>query len=177
MDNLLIVVDMQNDFIDGSLGTAEARKIVPNVVRKIEGHNGGILATQDTHFPSTYGASLEGQRLPIAHCEYYEHGWKLNEDVAAALSADDISAHCFVKLTFGSEELAEFVKCLAPSSIEIVGLCTDICVLANAVLIRTALPDTPITVDASCCAGVTPERHKTALDAMKCLNIDVISEE
>lgn len=168
---VLIVVDMQNDFIDGALGTEEAVKIVPNVKKKIEEYekNGSfIIFTQDTH-GENYLDTSEGKRLPIPHCIKDTHGW----EIADGLNANN--HEIILKDTFGYWiwDGYSFENC---ESIEIVGLCTDICVVTNALSIKTYFPETPIKVDASCCAGTTPELHKAALEVMKSCQIDIVGE-
>lgn len=172
MKKFLVVVDMQNDFIDGSLGTEEAVAIVPNVVKKIKEWDGDIAVTFDTH-NSNYLNTNEGKHLPVAHCIKYTHGWLLNEDVFNSCSD---KYYAFDKRTFGSIELARAVKDSQYDYVELVGLCTDICVVSNALLIKAFCPEIDICVDASCCAGVTPETHKAALTTMKMCQIDVIGE-
>lgn len=189
MKKVLIIVDMQNDFIDGSLGTEEAMKIVPNVVRKIETYpdkkNTVLLYTKDTHYED-YMNTLEGEKLPVPHCIENTEGWHINKLVSDAgnhsdfleFDSDKISNRIICKNTFGSEDLYELLKIHEDEieQVELVGLCTDICVLSNAIMARMALPNTRIVVDADCCAGVTPETHKAALTAMKSCQIDVIEE-
>lgn len=169
-NNILIVIDMQNDFINGSLGTKEAESIVPNVVNKIKNHNGPVFYTMDTHSEG-YLDTPEGQKLPVKHCIKGTDGWKLNPEVEIALK--DKGAVEFVKPTFGSLELMENIQHCSCDSIEVIGLCTDICVISNVLLLKTANYNTPITVDAACCAGVTPEKHKSALDVMESCHIDI----
>lgn len=166
---ILVVVDMQNDFIDGALGTPEAVKIVPAVHEKIKHFDGDIVFTMDTH-SSIYLETQEGKNLPVEHCIKGTDGWKLNEKL------EPLSQCCriFEKPTFGSVELANFITGGNYSEVEIIGLCTDICVISNALLIKAFLPETPITVDSSCCAGVTPESHGNALTAMKMCQINVV---
>ena len=179
----LVVVDMQNDFIDGALGTPEAQAIVPKVVKKIEEFDGEVLWTQDTH-RGDYLETQEGRLLPIKHCIVASDGWKLNSLVEAALQrkgAVDDQLHAFDKQTFGSLGLAGrlYPDAAFGDGIEevvLVGLCTDICVISNALLLKAFLPEVKITVDASCCAGVTPERHKNALEAMKACQIFIENE-
>ncbi len=172
MQDILIVVDMQNDFVDGSLGTPEARQIVDHVANKIINFKGRILFTQDTH-EINYLETQEGQRLPIEHCIRGTEGWKLVPAIEALRDDQAIE-----KVTFGSSELVEILKTLNEedpiSSITLVGLCTDICVISNALLIKAFFPEIPISVDASCCAGVTVESHRTALDAMRMCQIDIL---
>lgn len=174
MNNYLIVIDMQNDFIDGSLGTKEAQAILPLVVRKINGHEGPVLFTYDTH-QEDYLETQEGKNLPVAHCIMGTKGWSLNDKIEKLrLSMNTLS---FSKPTFGSKELADHLyeedKTVKIDSIELVGLCTDICVISNAMLIKAYLPETKIIVDSTCCAGVTPESHDNALEAMKVCQIEV----
>ena len=169
---ILIVVDMQNDFIDQALGTKEAVAIVENVAKKIRDFDGKVIFTQDTH-PENYLQSQEGRNLPVEHCIKGSDGWQLSS--ALPVKADDMVIE---KPTFGSTDLGEYLKKLAAGvdieEIEIVGLCTDICVISNALLIKAFQPEVKISVDASCCAGVTPESHNTALNAMKACQIDIL---
>jgi nicotinamidase-related amidase len=175
MNKVLIVVDMQIDFIDGSLGTKEAKAIVPRVCEKIEAHEGKIMVTYDTHHED-YLRTIEGEKLPVPHCMEGDEGWELNPIITAAL-ADKDTEH-FTKPTFGSRRLAEHIAELnehSPiESIELIGLCTDICVISNAILLKAFLPNVPISVDSKCCAGVTPESHRRALDAMAVCHIDIL---
>ena len=172
MSKLLIVVDMQNDFVTDALGTAEAQAIVPNVKAKIEDarKNGvDIVFTRDTH-SSMYMYTQEGKKLPVPHCIKGTYGWQI-------IDALDVEyAQVFDKPTFGSIELANFVAECMYTEAELIGLCTDICVISNALLLKAYLPEMKITVDASCCAGVNPESHKNALNAMKMCQIDIINE-
>lgn len=187
---ILVVVDIQNDFIDGALGSPEAQAIVPNVVNKIKScdSNTLVLLTKDTHY-SNYMDTLEGKKLPIPHCIEGTYGWSLNNEVSNAVkdfsgclySDFDIINSRIIKNTFGSTRLAQLLtKAIANgdeiNSIELVGVCTDICVISNALLLKAFFPEIPITVDASCCAGVTPESHKNAIEAMKMCQIDIINE-
>jgi len=166
---ILIVIDMQNDFIDGSLGTKEAVMIVEKVAEKIEeyriqGYH--VIFTRDTH-DKDYLNTLEGKNLPVLHCIQGTRGWKISE----ALDVDD--SIVIDKPSFGSLELADFIRPVLFDEIELVGLCTDICVISNAMILKAAYPEIPITVDSSCCAGVTPESHKNALEAMKMCQINI----
>ena len=164
---VLIVVDMQNDFIDGALGTEEAVAIVPNVIETIKGFEGTILYTKDTHFDD-YMDTQEGKNLPVPHCIKGTDGWNLAEDIEAVKCPQD---KVFEKMTFGSKELGDYLQRLAIEEdieeITLVGLCTDICVISNALLVKAYLPEVPVAVLQDCCAGVTPESHKNALEAMK----------
>jgi len=174
MKKLLIVVDMQNDFITGSLGSPQAERILPNVKAKIEEYkkNGyKIIFTRDTHH-NDYLTTQEGKNLPVAHCIAGTHGHL----IAGELSAEGCLV--FDKPTFGSLELAKKVAEYAQGGtldeIELCGLCTDICVVSNALILKAQLPETKITVDAGCCAGVTEESHKAALLTMKMCQVNVV---
>ena len=173
MSKVLIVVDMQNDFIDGALGTPEAIAIVPNVKKKIIEYvkNGNeVVFTQDTHF-SDYLKTHEGMLLPIPHCVFNSHGFEIPEDINIE-SCDHI-----YKGAFGwNWALTKEDNYPDWYDIEIIGLCTDICVISNALILRSIYREADITVDASCCAGTTLERHKAALEVMKSCQIDVIGE-
>ena len=175
MKRILVVVDMQNDFVDGALGTKEAVAIVPNVAKKIREFDGDeIFVTYDTHYDN-YLSTLEGQKLPIPHCIDGSYGHELNEEVKAALAGKQYKD--VIKAGFGSFSITRGLKDRYPGEemeIELVGLCTDICVVSNALIMRAGYPNAKITVDASCCAGVTPETHLAALTTMKCCQIDVI---
>lgn len=180
MKKVLIVVDMQNDFISGPLGSEEAKKIVPNVARKIEEWDGDVIFTFDTHYEN-YMKTKEGKLLPVPHCIEGTEGWKLEERIADALLAKAVEEKRNVerikKRTFGSTVLPEIIRGEEIQCIEMVGLCTDICVISNALLLRANYPETEIVVDASCCASVTPEKHKAALEVMKSCQITIIGEE
>jgi len=171
MRNLLIVVDMQNDFIDGALGSPEAVSIVPAVKDKIAGFGGVVVYTRDTH-PADYMNTREGRNLPVPHCILGTSGWEIHP-----VLTPDSSAIIFDKPTFGSTDLMQWAlkeNAADPfEKITLIGLCTDICVISNAMLLKAALPETDIAVDASCCAGVTPESHENALAAMKMCQIIV----
>lgn len=165
MQDILIVVDMQNDFISGALGTAEAQAIVPKVVEKVTGFTGRVIFTRDTHFEN-YLSTQEGRNLPVPHCIKGSDGWQICAELAPLCTEPPVD-----KPTFGSYTLAELLATAnirePIGSITLVGLCTDICVIANAMVIKAFLPEVTVKVDAACCAGVTPESHKTALDAMR----------
>lgn len=173
MKKVLVVVDMQKDFVDGSLGTKEAVQIVPKVAEKIRAFDGDIFVTYDTHFEN-YLETAEGRKLPVEHCIKGTDGWKLDKDVAAALEGKAYTP--VEKLTFGSVALPGMIEKAAGGEefcVELIGLCTDICVVSNALLIKAAFPEVPIAVDSSCCAGVTPEKHEAALETMRSCQIDV----
>lgn len=171
MQKTLIVIDMQNDFIDGSLGTKEAQAIVPNVKKKIAEYHekdNKIIFTRDTHF-ADYLKTNEGQHLPVEHCIKGTHGWQITNK----FELDDyINFDVIDKKTFGYDGWANYDF----EQVELVGLCTDICVVSNALILKALFPEIEITVDASCCAGVTPESHKAALTTMKMCQINVIGE-
>ncbi len=176
MKKFLIVVDIQKDFVDGALGTPDAVAIIDNAVSKIENFDGKIFVTFDTHFEN-YMDSAEGKKLPVPHCIKGTDGWKLNDKISAALINKGCTA--VEKLTFGSVELPKLIAEEAGDddfSVELIGLCTDICVVSNALILKANFPEKEITVDASCCAGVTPETHSAALATMKMCQINVIGE-
>ena len=173
MEKVLIVVDMQKDFADGALGTKEAAAIVDNVVSKIREFEGRIFATLDTHYLD-YLETSEGRKLPVPHCIRGTDGWEINAKVLQVLAEKGYKP--IEKNTFGSTALVEEIRAIAEEkevSIEIVGLCTDICVVSNALLLKAFFPEMSIEVDAGCCAGVTPESHLAALETMKMCQIDV----
>jgi len=171
---ILIVVDMQNDFIDGSLGSEEAIAIVPNVKRKIEAYRKlgfPVIFTKDTH-NENYLDTQEGKNLPVPHCIYNTNGWEITPQL------DVQDSKVMNKPTFGSMELAQYIATQYPEAeIELVGLCTDICVISNALILKASFPETKITVDASCCAGVTSVSHKNSLEAMKMCQINIVNAE
>ena len=185
MNKVLVVVDVQNDFVDGSLGTPEAQAIVPNVVKKIEeyiNNDWDIYCTRDTHSES-YLNTPEGLKLPVKHCIYKTHGWELNKYIVDALNNPFNYVPVYNKRTFGCEELTtellrydEYDETI--DEIELVGVASDICVISNALLLKNKFYNkfTTISVDASCCAGTTPERHKAALEVMKSCQIEVRNE-
>ena len=181
--DVLVVVDMQNDFVSGALGTKEAFDIVPHVVgRVVEGLNRGetILFTRDTHSPD-YQNTHEGRRLPVPHCIRGSEGWEIIPQL------QEYAAHPIDKPTFGSTDLGALLRARdedlrrqgkpGVEKVTLIGVCTDICVLSNALLIKAFLPEAEIFVDASCCAGVTPQSHRTALEAMKACQITVEHEQ
>ena len=174
MQDILIVVDMQNDFIDGALGTAEAVAIVPKVVEKVRDFKGTVIFTRDTH-GENYMQTQEGRNLPVPHCIKGSRGWEVCpalEPLRTGLTID--------KPTFGSAELGKVLLELDTKepvgSITLVGLCTDICVISNAMIAKAFLPEAPVTVDAACCAGVTPESHRNSLSAMKMCQVRIENE-
>lgn len=181
MKKILVVVDMQNDFVDGALGTPEAVKIVPCVVAKIKKYIDEerlIYFTRDTH-EEDYLETQEGQKLPVEHCVEGTRGWQFNPEIEALVYEIDQDSRdvVFEKPGFGSIRLSETLrrefKDEKNLEIELVGLCTDICVVTNALLLKTYLPNAQITVDASCCAGVTPKSHHEALNVMQMCQVNI----
>lgn len=190
---VLICVDMQNDFVTGALGSAEAQAIIPRVVEVLDEHKETmtmVLFTQDTH-PIGYLDTMEGKKLPIEHCIIGTEGWQIIPEIAEHINIEDycrwesseVLGSRILKPTFGSTDLIDILHDLVEVEGETIdeflvfGLCTDICVISNVLLIKAHFPEIPITVDASCCAGVTPEKHKAALEVMKSCHINVINEE
>lgn len=174
MKHFLVVVDMQNDFVDGALGSTEAVAIVDNCVKKIKSFDGEIFVTFDTH-NEDYMNTAEGRKLPVIHCVKDTHGWQLNEKIAMALKGREYVS--VEKPTFGSVVLPSFIKDKAADSdfdITLIGLCTDICVVSNALLLKAHFSEKEIYVDSSCCAGVSVETHNAALDTMRCCQINII---
>ena len=166
---LLAVIDMQNDFIDGALGTEEAQKIVPSVrARILSAREAGeeVVYTRDTH-GADYLSTEEGKNLPVPHCIKGSFGWQISEEIPVFGEIVD-------KPTFGSTALAQKVKDGGYERVELIGLCTDICVISNALLLKAYLPEVPIEVDISCCAGVTPQSHDQAAEAMKMCQIGIV---
>ncbi len=165
----LIVVDMQNDFIRGSLGSKLAEAIVPNVVEKVKNFEGSVIFTRDTHSENYLGTS-EGKKLPVIHCVKNTDGWQICDELK--IFANEVVD----KITFGSTELPHILSKYSNEidEIELCGLCTDICVISNAMILKAAFPEVRIVVDSACCAGVSVDSHNTALDAMKSVQIDVI---
>ena len=172
MKKIIVVVDMQNDFIDGSLGTAEAQEMLPRLKEKLKQvTNSGsaeLIFTMDTH-GENYLQTQEGKNLPVEHCLKGSHGWEITPELQEFVKQ---SKAVVEKPTFGSLELPKLLG--DAEEVELVGLCTDICVISNAMVIKAAYPEVQVSVDASCCAGVTPESHKNALAAMKMCQIKVL---
>lgn len=171
MKEALIVIDMQNDFISGSLGTEEAKQIVPHVISKIKGFCGDLYYTRDTH-TENYLNTLEGKKLPVEHCIKNTFGWEIQKEVWEA--GADKNPVVIDKPTFASAQLAQILSQKQYDHITLVGLCTDICVISNALNIKSLLWETPIAVDAACCAGVNTQSHQQALNAMTMCQIDVL---
>ncbi len=174
MKKFLVVVDMQKDFVDGALGTAEAAAMTPRAAERIRDFDGEIFVTFDTHFEN-YMDTAEGRKLPVPHCIRGTEGWALTPAVAAALEGKRWTA--VEKKTFGSVDLPGLIGQAAGGedfSIELLGLCTDICVVSNALLLKANYPEVPIAVRADCCAGVTPASHEAALTTMRFCQIDIL---
>lgn len=175
MSKYLIVVDMQNDFIDGALGTREAQAIVPKVLEKIRNFKGTVIFTRDTH-EENYLETQEGEKLPVVHCVRGTKGWEFQDEIKDYVEKNNKLV--FDKPTFGSISLAGCLNGIAKMApiheIELIGLCTDICVISNALLIKATLPETKIIVDSACCAGVTPKSHNNALEAMKMCQVEIV---
>lgn len=175
MEKILIVVDIQKDFVDGALGTPEAVVAAQKAAEKIRNFTGTIYVTYDTHFED-YAETAEGKALPVPHCIKDSDGWQLHGPIADALEGKEYGE--IEKLTFGSVDLPEVLAenhNVEDMELEIIGLCTDICVVSNALILKAHFPEIPITVDASCCAGVTPESHNAALTTLKMCQIHVIN--
>lgn len=165
----LIVVDMQVDFITGSLGSKDAKAIVPAVVNKVENFAGRVIFTRDTHFDN-YLQTQEGTKLPVVHCIKDTAGWQICDELKPYVKT------VVDKETFASMDLPRIIKDFGENieKIELCGLCTDICVISNAMILKAAFPETQVEVDADCCAGVNRERHNTALDAMRAVQIEIL---
>ena len=174
MRKLLIVIDMQNDFIDAALGTKEAVAIVDAVKEKIRSYPAeNVIATMDTH-AENYLKTQEGRNLPVVHCVKGTDGWQIQPEIADLLKG----AKIYEKPTFGSTAMAADLREESEKEeieLELIGLCTDICVVSNALLLKASMPEVKITVDAACCAGVTPEKHAAALETMRSCQIHVIN--
>lgn len=174
MRKLLIVIDMQNDFIDAALGTKEAVAIVDAVKEKIRSYPAeNVIATMDTH-AENYLETQEGHNLPVVHCVKGTDGWQIRPEIADLLKG----AKIYEKPTFGSTAMAADLRELSEKEeieLELVGLCTDICVVSNALLLKASMPEVKISVDAACCAGVTPEKHAAALETMRSCQIHVVN--
>lgn len=162
---------MQNDFIDGTLGTSEAQAIVSHVCQRIRNFNGDVIYTQDTH-GKDYLCTLEGKNLPIIHCIKDTEGWQINSDVFAEGKSKCIAV--IEKQTFGSEKLAQLVEDNGYEKVTFIGLFTDICIINSAMIIKTKCHEIPVVVDSTCCAGITPESHQRALGAMGMCQIEII---
>ena len=174
MSKFLIVVDMQKDFVDGALGTEEARAIVPEVVKKVREFDGKVIFTKDSH-KENYSRTQEGKKLPVPHCMEGSEGWELIEPLDKLQK--QAGAVIYDKPTFGSVALADDLKKEYDKGVikevELIGVCTDICVVSNALLIKANMPELTVKLDASCCAGVTVEKHEAALETMRSCQVEV----
>lgn len=159
---------MQNDFVTGCLGTKEAQEIVPAMAEYVKNYDGSVVFTQDTHFEN-YMETQEGKKLPVPHCIKNTQGWEIVPELK------EFAAQCkvFEKPTFGSTDLARFLADENPEEVEFIGVCTGICVLSNATLLKAFAPEIPIKVNAKLCACVTPATHETALAAMQTCQIEI----
>ena len=174
MEKILICIDMQNDFVDGVLGTKEAQAILPSVVEKVRSHDGRVIFTRDTH-QENYMDTQEGRKLPVPHCIEGTDGWQLVP--ALEQLRCELQTPCIDKPTFGSRVLAEQLTAEyagKDAAFELIGVCTDICVISNAMLLKAFMPEAPVSVDSRCCAGVTPESHDNALKAMTMCQVEVL---
>ena len=174
MGKILIVIDMQNDFVTGALGSEEAKKIVPTVVEKVKNYDGDVIFTRDTH-GKDYMQTQEGKNLPVPHCIKDTDGWQIISELLALQQENNYKV--FDKPTFGSTELAEYIKNEYEKGnideVELIGVCTDICVVSNAMIIKANAPELPVSVTAGCCAGVTPKKHNAALETMQSCQIKI----
>ena len=173
MKKLLVVVDMQNDFIDGVLGSQQAKDIVDKVVEKIQEWDGPVIATMDTHYEDTYNDTVESKSIPI-HCIFGTGGWHFNKDIQKALLEHENSDTLMKIDRFGSPSLPQIVVNRSIDYVEFVGVCTDICVISNALMLRSINPRMDISVDSSCCAGINEASHNAALSIMKECCVDIL---
>lgn len=175
MQDILIVVDMQNDFIDGALGTKEAMAIVPRVKEKIASFSGPVIFTRDTH-PENYMETQEGKNLPVPHCIKGTEGWQIRPELDRLRKTEPVD-----KPGFGSVELGQMLLDMNEkepiASVTLIGLCTDVCVISNALIIKAFLPEVPVRVDAACCAGISPESHDNALSAMAMCQVEILRDQ
>ena len=171
MKRLLVVVDMQKDFIDGSLGTKEAQAVLPRVVEKVRGFEGKVVFTRDTH-EKDYLQTQEGRRLPVEHCIRQSRGWEIHDQLKPFCEDGPVDKVTFASVDLG-QKMVQWNREDRITSIELAGLCTDICVISNAMLLKAFLPEVEIIVDSTCCAGVAPESHERALEAMEVCQITV----
>lgn len=174
MKKVLVIVDMQKDFIDGSLGSPDGPAVAEAAAEKIRSFEGIIFATLDTHLEN-YLETSEGKKLPVPHCIKGTPGWQLDRRIAAALEGKTYT--CLEKPTFGNLALPKLIRRAVAGDeeleIELIGRCTDICVVSNALILKSAFPEAKISVDSACCSGVSPETHRAALDIMNCCQIDI----
>lgn len=174
---ILIVVDMQHDFIDGSLANTAAQKIIPNIVKKIQDFDGDLIVfTRDTH-SDNYLETAEGKVLPVKHCIKDSTGWFVVTELLSAADDSEKPRIFLDKPTFGYKDWVTFFTKhdIDPTEIEIVGTCTDICVASNALILKAEYPNATFTVDASCCAGLSPEKHAAALEVLGSCQVNVVN--
>ncbi len=169
MNRALVVVDLQNDFVSGALGTPEAQAIIPKVCEKIRNWEGDIFVTRDSH-KADYLNTREGRFLPVEHCIFGTPGWLINDEVKNALDTKRNYVYSCTKETFGSTLLPQYLR--RYDEIEFIGLCTDICVISNVLIVKAFYPEKNIYVDAKCCAGVTPAKHEAALEVMRSCQVE-----
>jgi len=169
MKKLLVVVDMQNDFVTGVLGTEEARAIVQPMIEYIKNFDGRVVFTQDTH-TKDYLNTQEGKKLPVPHCIERTVGWELIPEIQEL----PLFMHTFIKPTFGSVALGGYIQNGNYDEVQFCGVCTGICVISNVLLTKAYCPEVPIKVIENLCACVTPESHKTAIEAMKMCQVDIV---
>lgn len=176
MKKVLVVVDMQNDFITGVLGNEACRAVVPRVVERVQeavNDRTDLIFSQDTH-QENYLLTQEGRKLPVFHCIQNTDGWKIIPELAETAEKKGI---LFIKETFGSRDIAEYIRAHGYEEVELIGVCTDICVISNAMTIKAFVPEAEISVNAACCAGVTPQSHQTAIEAMRACQINITGTE
>ena len=175
MQDILIVVDMQNDFIDGALGTKEAVAIVPRVKEKIPAFSGPVIFTRDTH-PENYMETQEGKNLPVPHCIKGTEGWQIRPELDSLRKTEPVD-----KPGFGSVELGRMLLEMNEkepiASVTLIGLCTDVCVISDALIIKAFLPEVPVKVDAACCAGISPRSHDNSLSAMAMCQVEILNNQ
>lgn len=177
---VLVVIDMQNDFIDGALGSKEAEAIVPKTAEKIKSFSGKVFYTRDTH-RTDYLDTQEGKKLPVTHCIRGTKGWELHPEIEKLREDEPLDKPSFgtLELGYAIQDYEKERRVIAEDyleSITLVGLCTDICVISNAMILKAMFPEVPVIIDAACCAGVTPESHRNALEAMKMCQIEIENE-
>ncbi len=173
MQDILVVVDMQNDFIDGALGTKEAVAIVPAVKEKIASFDGPVIFTRDTHLEN-YMETQEGKNLPVPHCIEGSQGWQIRPELEELRKTPPVDKPGFGSVELG-QKLLEMDKKEPIASVTLIGLCTDVCVISNALIIKAFLPEVPVKVDAACCAGISPDSHNNALAAMAMCQVEILN--
>jgi nicotinamidase-related amidase len=175
VQRVLVVVDMQNDFITGALGTPEAVAMLPRAVEKVKGWRGPVLFTRDTH-TEEYLNTQEGRLLPVVHCVRGSWGWQIHPDLEALRKSEPMDKPGFGALTL-ADRLRGMDRLETVESVTVIGLCTDVCVISDALIVKAALPQAAVCLDAACCAGITPRGHTVALEAMKACQILIQNEQ